>query len=186
MTSVNNIVNKRLDKKKNSLRNLADAAVTHLQGSGDIFENLKKAGHIECPTLIVHGMEDDFVSLKNSKKLSAKLHKLWKLVEIEEAGHHDLETTYSDDYLDACIEFLESLAPELKEERKTNARKSSIPQAYLSPEAIIGKWLEELGILKYRENFIQGGYFDLLSVRMLEDEDLKHLGMILLTHVTGV
>tara|TARA_R110002050_G_scaffold299229_1_gene464243 strand:+ start:3989 stop:4216 length:228 start_codon:yes stop_codon:yes gene_type:complete len=43
-------------------------------------------------------------------QLAAKFPFVFRLVEVEDAGHYDIETDYSDDLLDPMIDFLICLA----------------------------------------------------------------------------
>ncbi|GMI89303.1 ABHD17 (Alpha/Beta Hydrolase Domain-containing Protein 17)-like Acyl Protein Thioesterase 8 [Hibiscus trionum] len=58
----------------------------------DIFKNIDKIRHVNCPVLVIHGTDDDIVDLSHGKRLwelaKEKYDPLW----VEGGGHCNLET----------------------------------------------------------------------------------------------
>jgi hypothetical protein len=59
--------------------------------------------------LVAHGQNDNLVPKTHPKKMVRKLENLWKRLELEGVGHHDVEASH--DCLDALVEFVEFLMP---------------------------------------------------------------------------
>jgi uncharacterized protein len=54
------------------------------------FENLKKAGNVQAPVLIIHGLSDDIIPAKFGRRLFDALHEPKKIELIQGVGHNDL------------------------------------------------------------------------------------------------
>jgi hypothetical protein len=69
----------------------------------------QKLKRISCHVLVAHGQNDNLVPKTHPKKMVRKLENLWKRLELEGVGHHDVEASH--DCLDALVEFVEFLMP---------------------------------------------------------------------------
>eukprot|EP01013_Petalomonas_cantuscygni_P023163 TRINITY_DN44545_c0_g1_i1.p1 TRINITY_DN44545_c0_g1~~TRINITY_DN44545_c0_g1_i1.p1 ORF type:complete len:322 (+),score=37.03 TRINITY_DN44545_c0_g1_i1:214-1179(+) len=57
----------------------------------DFFANGRKMHAIECPTLIIHGVEDDVVPASHGASLADESRMLWRHVDVPRCGHNDPE-----------------------------------------------------------------------------------------------
>jgi fermentation-respiration switch protein FrsA (DUF1100 family) len=57
-----------------------------------LFQSLARAEHIACPTLVLHGDQDDLVPLTHGLQLYDRLHAPKALGVIPGAGHNDIDT----------------------------------------------------------------------------------------------
>jgi hypothetical protein len=106
----------------------------------DMFVNRERINKIFCPLFIVHGSKDEVINNNHSKvcchpfvllttlQRLAKLctQHLWKLLLLEDAGHHDIEADYSDELLDELINFIDFISPTHLVHQKIK-RASSVP-----------------------------------------------------------
>ncbi|EGG14275.1 hypothetical protein DFA_12045 [Cavenderia fasciculata] len=137
------------------------------------FDHLKKVERIACPTLVVHGDSDDIVNIKSAKKLSKLFPNLFRYVPVKEATHWNIDTKYLDDYADDMIDFVKHIAPEQYTQRQVE-----LPSSYaMSPSKVVGAWLERLQLQEYTNNFLQAGYFEMMSIASLDKSMLEFLGV---------
>eukprot|EP01133_Synstelium_polycarpum_P016007 gene16007-19045_t len=139
----------------------------------DSFDHLKKIDKITCPVMLVHGEEDDIVSIKSAKKLSKSFPNLYQYMPIKDATHWNLDTQYLDDYADEMLEFVKSIAPEAFDRKER-----SLPTSYaMSPSKVVGAWLDRLQLSEYTSNFLRAGYFEMMSIASLDECMLEDLGV---------
>lgn len=58
----------------------------------------------------------------------------------------------------------------------------SVVDAADAPVDEVGKWLEEIGMEQYHQAFIESGFDTILSLKMLDDDDLESMGVTILGH----
>ncbi len=56
----------------------------------ETYDSVAAAPSIPCPTLVIHGLEDNIVPVSHGRSLAAALPRLSKWVEVPHAGHNDL------------------------------------------------------------------------------------------------
>eukprot|EP01103_Thecamoeba_quadrilineata_P014816 TRINITY_DN450_c0_g1_i1.p1 TRINITY_DN450_c0_g1~~TRINITY_DN450_c0_g1_i1.p1 ORF type:complete len:928 (+),score=177.48 TRINITY_DN450_c0_g1_i1:32-2815(+) len=145
--------------------------------TNDMFENIKKIDVISCPVFIVHGTEDDIIPVAHSKKLEAKLgESCWKYLELPEARHFDIETTFSNELLEGLLEFIDHLLPP---ERKIDRTPKTpfIPPIYASPNDVVSSWLSRVGLTEYTQKFVIAGFYDVPSLASLSEIDMECIGV---------
>lgn len=77
---------------------------------GDKFANSKKAGKVSCPTLVIHGKEDQVVGFFHGEELAERLpSELTKTFWVEGVGHNDLVDRASSRYWASIRSFLGGL-----------------------------------------------------------------------------
>jgi len=145
----------------------------------DMFENSKKIQKIRCPFLFVHGTKDSIIPIKHSQKLSKQIQEayLWKLAEIEDAEHHNMDTLFAYDVLEELLKFVEYLSPnEYLNEKKR--KQNTVPAQFnTSPIQLVSQFLKPLNLEKLADLFISFGYFDNLVLSRMTDDDLDFIGI---------
>eukprot|EP01119_Soliformovum_irregulare_P023912 TRINITY_DN8454_c0_g1_i1.p1 TRINITY_DN8454_c0_g1~~TRINITY_DN8454_c0_g1_i1.p1 ORF type:complete len:752 (-),score=256.10 TRINITY_DN8454_c0_g1_i1:4-2259(-) len=146
---------------------------------GDMFENSKKIHRIRCPVLIVHGTQDEVVPISHSETLAklVRTEYLFKFQEISGGSHWDLETEFSDDFLEELLEFISSISPEKIKTSQRNSAPVAPTAITLSPNNVIGSWLRTIGLQKYTDQFLASGFYDLMFVSKMDQHDLDLIGV---------
>ncbi|EGC32080.1 hypothetical protein DICPUDRAFT_98999 [Dictyostelium purpureum] len=155
--------------------------IVNLLLSLDAFEHLKKVERITCPVLLIHAEEDQVVNIKSSKKLSKLFNNLFKFTRVKDAGHWNLDTHYLDDYEDDLMEFVKVVSPESFANRKERDEPASYA---MSPNKVIGNWLDRMELIQYTQNFLQFGYFDMNSISTLDELLLEMIGISDQKHIS--
>ncbi len=75
----------------------------------DRFRNLERAPHIQSPSLVIHGHQDEVILFRHGKKFFNALPEPKKLVEFENAGHNDLPEIGGSRYRQEINDFLRSV-----------------------------------------------------------------------------
>jgi fermentation-respiration switch protein FrsA (DUF1100 family) len=78
----------------------------------DKFSNDKEIGRVHCPLLIVHGTEDEVISIAHGQKLFALAHEPKQFFAVQGAGHNDLNDVGGARYLETLQTFAKSLPVE--------------------------------------------------------------------------
>lgn len=150
-------------------------------GVPDMFDSLRKLKRISCHVLVAHGQNDNLVPKTHPKKMVRKLENLWKRLELEGVGHHDVEASH--DCLDALVEFVEFLMP------NGTSIKSEIvvPKRYTdTPEQIVSGILGRTGMEQYTSLFLSQGYMDPFIISSLEEIDIVAMGISDQEHIKAV
>eukprot|EP00010_Vexillifera_abyssalis_P002838 CAMPEP_0201562854 /NCGR_PEP_ID=MMETSP0173_2-20130828/79556_1 /ASSEMBLY_ACC=CAM_ASM_000268 /TAXON_ID=218659 /ORGANISM="Vexillifera sp., Strain DIVA3 564/2" /LENGTH=339 /DNA_ID=CAMNT_0047977465 /DNA_START=83 /DNA_END=1102 /DNA_ORIENTATION=+ len=82
--------------------------------TADMFKNFQKIGKTMKPVLVIHGVRDEVVPFSHGQSLSKilrKRNKLHQFVQLEDAGHNDIEARYFHVVLDAIKLFFETFQP---------------------------------------------------------------------------
>lgn len=80
-----------LDSAFTSMRQvIANVAPVPLNVLPELYENIERVAAVTCPTLVVHGGQDQLVSLDQARRIYEALtaSKAWRIV--KQAGHNDL------------------------------------------------------------------------------------------------
>ena len=72
----------------------------------DRFRNLQRAPSVKCPSLVIHGHEDEIVPFRHGKRVFEALPQPKKFVQFEKSGHNDLPETGGKKYRSAIRDFL--------------------------------------------------------------------------------
>jgi fermentation-respiration switch protein FrsA (DUF1100 family) len=147
----------------------------------DMFENKKKIGKIKSRFLIIHGTKDEIVPIKHSQRLKKEIENgngnIWKFLELEGAGHHNMETNYADDLLENFLQFVNALTPSEYLQHKQKIQ-SIVPIEFSSsPLQIIYNWLKSINMEKYCELFLAQGYYDMEVISTINESDLNLIGI---------
>jgi len=81
----------------------------------DMFVNINKIDQIESEIIIIHGNEDVVVPFEHGKLLSEKTKHLWRFVDLQGAGHNNIECDFLDQLVNALVEYLGHLREERQE-----------------------------------------------------------------------
>ena len=71
----------------------------------DRFRNLERAPSIHCPSLVIHGKNDEVVPFRHGKRVYNALPEPKRFIEFETAGHNDLPETGGEKYRSSINEF---------------------------------------------------------------------------------
>jgi fermentation-respiration switch protein FrsA (DUF1100 family) len=71
----------------------------------DKFNNLQKIGRVRCPTLVIHGMQDQVVNPLNGEKLYSAANDPKQFLWVEKAGHNDVAYVAGRRYAEALKKF---------------------------------------------------------------------------------
>ena len=77
----------------------------------DKFRNLDKIGKVSCPVLVMHGIEDDIISIDHGRRLFKAAPEPKRALWVEGAGHNDFMLIAGDRQARALIEFAAMLRP---------------------------------------------------------------------------
>eukprot|EP01094_Clydonella_sp_ATCC50884_P016703 TRINITY_DN2785_c0_g1_i1.p1 TRINITY_DN2785_c0_g1~~TRINITY_DN2785_c0_g1_i1.p1 ORF type:complete len:1023 (-),score=383.18 TRINITY_DN2785_c0_g1_i1:159-3227(-) len=142
---------------------------------GDIFSSDKKIGSVGCPAYVVHGALDDVIPSKHGRRVAAKLPNLWKFLELEDAGHYNLE--YADDFLDDFIDFVEYLGRRGQGyEEQVTQPKLEKPSFYVDTTKEVTEFFAALGLEHLSATVLQNGFTDMMAVSTLQEIDLRGMG----------
>lgn len=72
----------------------------------DVFVNIGKIERVRCPVMILHGTADAVVPYSHGEDLRRLCPNLFQFVPIEGAGHNDIESRFTSQYLTALANFL--------------------------------------------------------------------------------
>jgi alpha-beta hydrolase superfamily lysophospholipase len=80
----------------------------------DIFRNVNEASSLSCPTLLIHGTQDDVVHCRNTAAIHASLTKAGRArvaepYYVEGAGHNDIFEIDPQEYFRVVGNFLDTL-----------------------------------------------------------------------------
>ncbi|KAL7519038.1 hypothetical protein ACHAWX_003836 [Stephanocyclus meneghinianus] len=80
---------------------------------GDMFNNEKRAGNVRCPTLIIHGKEDEVVPFWHAPRLLAAIPPEFRAhpFYVDNLGHNHIESRERGNYIQAITEFLMKYVP---------------------------------------------------------------------------
>eukprot|EP01119_Soliformovum_irregulare_P014383 TRINITY_DN3933_c1_g1_i2.p1 TRINITY_DN3933_c1_g1~~TRINITY_DN3933_c1_g1_i2.p1 ORF type:complete len:503 (+),score=134.41 TRINITY_DN3933_c1_g1_i2:58-1566(+) len=143
----------------------------------DMFENSKKISKIRCPIFIVHGTNDEIIPVRHSQRLSKTLSErhLYKLSEISGGDHFNLESEFSDEFLDQLLDFVKFITPSSLEDR---ASEIPVPKGIAeSPANVVSNFLTAIGMEKYRDQFLSAGYYDKYAISVIGESDLDAIGV---------
>lgn len=75
---------------------------------GDLFHNEKRARNVRCPTLIIHGKEDEVVPFWHAPRLLAAVPPEFRAQPfyVENMGHNQIESRCRDQYIKVVLNFL--------------------------------------------------------------------------------
>jgi len=75
---------------------------------GDLFHNEKRARNVRCPTLIIHGREDEVVPFWHAQRLLAAIPPEFRAQPyyVEDMGHNHIESRCREQYVKAVLNFL--------------------------------------------------------------------------------
>jgi len=75
---------------------------------GDLFHNEKRARNVRCPTLIIHGREDEVVPFWHAPRLLAAIPPEFRAAPyyVDNMGHNHIESRCRDKYLKVVLNFL--------------------------------------------------------------------------------
>jgi abhydrolase domain-containing protein 17 len=71
----------------------------------DKFNNLQKIGKVHCPTLVIHGLQDQVVNQVHGKKLYNAANDPKQFLWVEKAGHNDVAYVGGGRYVEALTKF---------------------------------------------------------------------------------
>lgn len=76
---------------------------------GDIFNNEKRAKNVRCPTLIIHGKDDEVVPFFHSQRLLAAIPKEFQASPyyVENMGHNHIESKCREKYIKTVLNFIQ-------------------------------------------------------------------------------
>eukprot|EP01119_Soliformovum_irregulare_P014382 TRINITY_DN3933_c1_g1_i1.p1 TRINITY_DN3933_c1_g1~~TRINITY_DN3933_c1_g1_i1.p1 ORF type:complete len:339 (+),score=116.47 TRINITY_DN3933_c1_g1_i1:705-1721(+) len=115
-------------------------------------------------------------NLKNqrlSKTLSER--HLYKLSEISGGDHFNLESEFSDEFLDQLLDFVKFITPSSLEDR---ASEIPVPKGIAeSPANVVSNFLTAIGMEKYRDQFLSAGYYDKYAISVIGESDLDAIGV---------
>jgi len=86
----------------------------------DKFSNYKEISRVHCPLLIVHGTEDEVISIAHGQKLFALANEPKQFFAVQGAGHNDLNDVGGARYLETLQAFAKSLPVEKDTLQKGN------------------------------------------------------------------
>ena len=75
----------------------------------DIFVSINKISYVEMPIFIIHGKLDSIVPFNHSLRLAKRSKNVWKLLELEEGNHNNIERLYKKELVSEIIKFVEYL-----------------------------------------------------------------------------
>jgi uncharacterized protein len=76
-----------------------------------LFESLPQMEQITCPTLLIHGHDDELVPLEHAERLHKAAHNTEAQLEIiPSAGHNDVELVGGTSYHETIVQFLDHAA----------------------------------------------------------------------------
>jgi len=77
----------------------------------DKFENISKIKKVNCPVLVIHGIQDRIVPFSHGQKLFAAANEPKQNFWADDAGHNDLVIKANREYFDAIKKFSDTLGP---------------------------------------------------------------------------
>ncbi|KAL7548199.1 hypothetical protein ACHAWF_011496, partial [Thalassiosira exigua] len=89
---------------------VADLAGLDLGAVGDLFHNEKRARNVRCPTLLVHGKDDEVVPFWHAPRLLAAIPPEFRAQPfyVEGMGHNHIESRCRERYLRVVLNFLKN------------------------------------------------------------------------------
>lgn len=75
----------------------------------DFFPNIDLIDFSRCPIFIIHGDEDEDVSIQHAKLLIEKCHNLYEGWWAKKAGHNNVDIVERKEYFKKCFLFLDSI-----------------------------------------------------------------------------
>eukprot|EP01090_Pellita_catalonica_P014805 TRINITY_DN3857_c0_g1_i2.p1 TRINITY_DN3857_c0_g1~~TRINITY_DN3857_c0_g1_i2.p1 ORF type:complete len:560 (-),score=104.56 TRINITY_DN3857_c0_g1_i2:62-1741(-) len=155
-------------------------------GTPDVFENLKKVERIKCPVLILTGEQDTDVPKPHAKKIAKKIPNIWRSVELEGCGHHDMEG--STDFNDALLDFFDYILPEGKKIKVSQDQFAHVPDKFkmATGKEEVTEWAKSLGLEKYGEVLAMNGYEELTYLEYLKEIDLRGMGITNPDHIAAL
>eukprot|EP00995_Heteronema_vittatum_P001139 NODE_115_length_1895_cov_386.173348_g80_i0.p1 GENE.NODE_115_length_1895_cov_386.173348_g80_i0~~NODE_115_length_1895_cov_386.173348_g80_i0.p1 ORF type:complete len:304 (+),score=106.41 NODE_115_length_1895_cov_386.173348_g80_i0:116-1027(+) len=97
-----------LQSPLSSVIGVVSPAAAHV-APGDMFTNYSKIDKIQCPVLIIHGSKDTVVPCAHGRALSQKVPNLYQFLELQGAGHNDLEENYTNEFLTTLQHYIQAL-----------------------------------------------------------------------------
>lgn len=73
--------------------------------AGNSFNNIDKIVNVSCPTLIIHGTQDNVIPFEMGKRIYNKAKTKKQFVRIEGANHNNLSTKYKESYWPPIYDF---------------------------------------------------------------------------------
>ena len=85
-------------------------ALSHLPMT-DMFDNIEKIGDVRRPVMIVHGKMDNVIPFEHGQALWDRVmpEMKWKFVQLEKAGHNDIELNCRQQLLSSLSQFVDFL-----------------------------------------------------------------------------
>ncbi|KAL3805364.1 hypothetical protein HJC23_009071 [Cyclotella cryptica] len=89
---------------------------------GDMFNNEKRAGNVRCPTLIIHGKQDEVVPFWHAPRLLAAIPPEFRAhpFYVDNLGHNHIESKERSNYIQAITEFLMKFVPPVDDDSGNN------------------------------------------------------------------
>lgn len=94
-------------------RVVADLNGLDLRAVGDMFNNEKRAASVRCPTLVIHGVDDEVVPFFHGQRLLAAVPEEYRACPfwVEGMGHNHIESRCRRRYVAVVAHFLQMTAP---------------------------------------------------------------------------
>ena len=88
---------------------VADLNGLDLGVAGDIFNNEKRARNVRCPTLIIHGKDDEVVPFFHAQRLLAAIPKEYQASPyyVDNMGHNHIESKCREKYIKTVLNFIQ-------------------------------------------------------------------------------
>ena len=85
------------------------ADLNGLDMAGDIFNNEKRARNVRCPTLIIHGKDDEVVPFFHAQRLLAAIPKEFQASPyyVDNMGHNHIESKCREKYIKTVLNFIQ-------------------------------------------------------------------------------
>ena len=88
---------------------VADLNGLDMGAVGDIFNNEKRAKNVRCPTLIIHGKDDEVVPFFHAQRLLAAIPKEYQASPyyVDNMGHNHIESKCREKYIKTVLNFIQ-------------------------------------------------------------------------------
>lgn len=98
------ILTSPLTKGSDQAKQMGLGAISFIAGKA--FNNIGKTKNISCPTLVIHGTEDDVIPLHMGQSIYDSLNTKKQFIKIIGADHNNLSDTYASKYWPPIQEFI--------------------------------------------------------------------------------
>lgn len=75
----------------------------------DFFPNIDLINYSRCPIFIIHGQDDEEVSIEHAKILFSKCHRPYEGWWAKDAGHNNIEIVQRKDFFKKCYLFIQTI-----------------------------------------------------------------------------